>query len=139
MKLTYRIPAFVALLVLFTTEASAQCPGTPNVGFVFAQVRSYTNANPDPDELDAFIGTGCNTAKFKTGSGVSPIACSVITYQVTTPAVRRLNVVWSNNAHNMTNAGCTFICQGGGTCRVRGADALPVELMEFSVKDGDAG
>ena len=43
---------------------------------------------------------------------------------------------WPSAASNTAMNGCTFNCDGG-TCRVRGGDALPVELMEFGIEDDD--
>ncbi len=50
----------------------------------------------------------------------------------------QLLVLFPSATANATGNGCTFNCDGG-TCRVRGGDALPVELMDFSVEGAADG
>ena len=38
-----------------------------------------------------------------------------------------------NSAANTTTNGCNFMCEGG-SCIVRGGDALPAELMNFAIE-----
>jgi len=124
--------AFVGISFLYTNASSAQCPvdtmGSRGALGNGAYVNSMFFSLPDPDELYNFIGPGgCTTMKF----GVNPPnLCDV----VVDPGVAAvLFVGFAATSHNITGNGCTFNC-AGGTCRVRGGDALPVELMEFSVE-----
>ncbi len=77
------------------------------------------------------IGTGCTTVAFGTNP---PVLCTALTNTFGSPpnVLGRLKVQWAASAGNTSANGCSFNCQGG-TCRVRGGDGLPVELMEFSV------
>jgi len=105
----------------------SQCPGTPvTTQSLSVYVYSTPSVHVDPDPIADFIGTGCTTAKF--GSN-PPDNCG---YQ-NTPGLAILTASWMNAAFNVISNGCTFNCQGGGTCRLRGDDGLPVELLDFSV------
>ncbi len=121
-------------------RVSAQCPGTLMVrtfpgGTHSAQAMSANTGSPGP--LYLFIGattTSCTTAKFGTKP---PTRCQLS--QNTSGATfftAGLVAVWPAVPPTPTAHGCVFNCPGG-TCRVRGGDGLPVELMGFSV-DGDA-
>ncbi len=118
---------FGAVVGMWSSSALAQCPGSDFLaGGAAAQARSFTNVNPDPDELLAFIGTGCTTSMFGTPA---PTGCAVDTGA----PIIALVAQFAASGDNTTGAGCVFNCQGG-TCRVRGADALPVELLQFSAE-----
>ncbi len=109
----------------------AQCPidtgGTVTAFGTNAQLISYPGLLPDPDELFDFIGPGgCTTATFGPNP---PTNCRTFR----SPSIAALLLYFSNPGSNTSSNGCTFNCDGG-TCRVRGGDALPVELMDFSVE-----
>ncbi len=119
--------------IILPTQLRAQCPGSmtrvtnvPSGMFYRALMSSDVASNPPPAELDLFIGTGCTAESF--GTGV--INCSVNDLSF----INQLQVRFDNSAANSNMNGCTFNCEGG-TCRVRGGDALPVELMDFGIND----
>ena len=131
-RFLYTRAVFLLAFALFPyTAESQQCPGTnfTTITAMVARASSMTATNPDPDELAIFISAGCTTDMFGPNP---PNLCSVFTAGGGNPA---LQAFWVATTQNVTSNGCTFNCPGG-TCRVRGADALPVELMEFSIENG---
>ena len=119
-----------AMVIIAPQYTQAQCYGVQNVTMMTAQVQEISAA---PGPLYSFIGGGCATAVFGPNP---PTMC--MTYKAIPPVffTARLRAVWSSSADNVTANGCTFVCPGG-TCRVRGGDALPVELLDFSVDGSD--
>ncbi len=95
-----------------------------------AQRNSYGTGAGVGHPLYDFIGGGCTTT-MKYGPN-PPSSCSDFVGLGETWVVE-LQARFSESAHNTTQNGCTFMCPGG-TCRVRGGDALPVELMHFGVE-----
>ncbi len=121
----------IAILCIAPQYMQAQCPGSQMVvTMTIAQVHELL---PAPGPLYAFIGGGCTTtAVFGPNP---PTQCPTFT-GMGAFYTARLRAVWANSVDNSTANGCTFICPGG-TCRVRGGDALPVELMDFTIGESD--
>ena len=127
-----QVVVVAAVILMAPSEGRAQCPASQfYVADVVAIAYSYTPDNPDPNELDDFIGNGCATVKFGTSP---PHICTV--YNI--PPDISLVVEFTAPSANVTGNGCVFVCQNG-ICTVRGGDGLPVELMEFSIEDGETG
>ena len=122
------------LLFCASFSASAACPGTQSILSRLAIVNSSKLSSPGPAYL--FIGTGCTVM----GYGPNPPTfCNAVKSTSPFPSgisyVAFFHLAFPDNAHNITQNGCTFACDGGANvCRVRGGDALPVELMDFSVQ-----
>ncbi len=123
------ILGLLALLgfLAIASESAAQCPGVPVITGTEAYVSSAPSVSPDPDEIFDFIGTGCTTGMFGTNP---PGSCQWFA----SPGLAILAATWPDSANNATGNGCTFNCQGGGTCRLRGGDGMPVELMDFAIE-----
>ena len=130
------ILAMVCLALLIPRPSSSECPVDTYSGFInvtgtYVLISSFPFSFPDPDELADFIGTGgCTTSRFGPNPPTNCIANATL-------ISASIVVEFSNVAHNTILNGCTFNCDGG-TCRVRGGDALPVELMGFSVEGEDS-
>ncbi len=123
------LAVLILLYCSYATGVHAQCPGENTVVAYGVVAMSSMSSGGFTDTLDTFIGTGCTTAMFGT---MAPIICQ----SQDNPSLKRLTVAWSFDASNTTGNGCTFNCQGG-TCRIRGGDALPVELMDFGIEVDD--
>jgi hypothetical protein len=134
----FAVVAVVAILAI-ASPSWAECPGPIQSGSA-RQVSQFSygpgmgTGNPFFD----FIGpVACATVKFGT---MQPTFCQALAQNLTTIFSAGANVRWGSasaaTANNTAN-GCTFICQGG-SCRMRGGDTLPVELMDFSVDDDAA-
>lgn len=118
-------------LVMSNPVLAQQCPGNAtilsNTMFHLAYVSSNPGGTMGP--LYDFIGIGCSSTAFGT---MAPTQCN----SVKTTTTARLTAQFANAISNTTMNGCIFNCQGG-TCRVRGGDALPVELMDFEINEED--
>lgn len=126
-KVFARFSFSLAVLVVLAGTAKAQCPGVPVISGTEAYVSSSPVGDPDPDEISALIGGGCTTGMFGPNP---PDNCS----HNVTPMLAILVAVWGDSAHNVSANGCTFNC-GGGSCRIRGGDGLPVELLDFGISN----
>ena len=114
------------------------CPGTPSVMGRTARVLStaacsgatqITMAGP----LGLFIfqpGGGCNCGS---SFGTPPTSTYQYAAQGGGSCQVSLMIRFATTGQNITANGCDWNC-GGNTCTMRGGDALPVELMEFSVE-----
>ena len=124
------VVGFVLLVtVAVVSPADAQCPGTmqyASMNWAFA----ISTAPWPTGSLYLFIGGGCTTSMFGPNP---PTACQ----SVNTTTTARLTAIFSMTTHNVTANGCVFNC-ALGTCRVRGGDGLPVELMYFDVEGDEA-
>ena len=130
-KLIGQLVVLAAVALMAPTEGLAQCPASQfYASGISAIASSYTPDNPDPNELDDFIGNGCAKVPFGTSP---PDVCTA--YNI--PPDIALVVEFPSSAANVTGNGCIFICQNG-ICTVRGGDGLPVELMEFKIEGGVA-
>ena len=140
---------FVSRLMVFTVFgfiamssgiARAECPvfATRSVFSGYAIVKTNDPGSTQPSHpLKDFFGGNCTTNKALWATGmfgaIPPIYCSIVT-ATNNPNLLGLTAVWGTSsmgtASNTTMNGCTFTCNGN-SCRVRGADGLPVELMSF--------
>ena len=79
-----------------------------------------------------FIGTGgCMTAMLGPNP---PTLCSANRTYTFGTFLAVLQAKWTTPADNMAANRCRFTCDGG-VCEVRGEDALPVELLDFSIDE----
>jgi len=116
----------VVLSSMAVVSANAQCPGTArSTNGVFAYVVSNNPGTMGP--LYLLNTPPCTTMVFGT---MAPTDCNFV--HTTTTA--RLTARFAATASNTSANGCIFNC-GGGSCIVRGGDALPVELMEFTIDE----
>lgn len=130
-----QVTVFVAslLLLLAVGPARGECPGMPTTQSPGPPATTYVasvfaNMAPSLTQAQNFIGTGCTVMTF--GSNVA--SCNT---NNTSMFVNFIASFSSAAANNMAN-GCIFTCDGmANTCRVRGGDGLPVELMEFGIND----
>ncbi len=129
----------LACILMWARPAPAQCPGTthyttsqPPSGY-FALVYSQNRNSPGP--LVDLIGSGCTAVPFGPNPPISCLALRFVTSSYgSLTYTGLLTVSFLTGAANVTANGCLFNCEGG-SCRVRGGDALPVELMSFSVDE----
>ncbi len=125
----------ITLLLFIPSVVRSQCPLDASGYRSVVNNRAFNASAPyihaDPDEIYDFIGPGgCTGIPYGPNP---PTQC--LAFRSSYEAGLQAN--WPLTASNTTANGCTFNCDGG-TCRVRGGDALPVELMEFSVEDEDS-
>lgn len=106
--------------------AGAQCPGNGLISGREALVAQQGMAG-----LYTLIGTGCTANYF---GSMQPSQCSAIMGSFGGVAYAQVRAIWPDASSNTTMNGCNFIC-GGGACTIRGGDALPVELLDFSVHE----
>ena len=119
--------------VLHSAPLLAVCPGDNAWVFTDRVLRSSTNFG-GPGPLHAFIGGGCGTNKI--GSNTSNFTCHVNSPVSGSAYYARLSVRFNNATSNTTGRRCEFAC-GNGSCVMQGGDGLPVELMEFSIGEGE--
>ncbi len=131
----------LAFVLMWARPAPAQCPGTTHYtssnppSIYGAEVYSRRSHNPGP--LHVFIGAGCTAVRTGTNP---PGTCAASNWTSNSYGslvyYAFLEVTFPSGAANATANGCIFNCEGG-SCRVRGGDGLPVELMSFSVGEGE--
>ena len=133
---------FVAVFICWSVlPVDAQCPGfhwatdVTSVNWYEARALSTKFVPATSKPLYDFIGGGpCSTTKFGPNP---PTQCSWVTGYIystlTNYYTANLIARFASAAANTTANGCIFVCPGG-TCRVRGGDALPIELMDFAVE-----
>ena len=62
--------------------------------------------------------------------------CTVIFVSNAITKFATVKAMWlTTAAQGQTLNGCRFNCPGGTSCRLRGSDALPVELLDFAIGD----
>lgn len=143
-----RLTVFLFLLLMAWGFASAQpCPGEHHV--VAGRFALVSSSAAVPGPLYGFIiqgGLNCNIGIPWGPLSLQPQSCrgSAITTtsgsSSTTVYYAYFSAVWPNETARINAgdaAGCSFIC-GGSACQVRGSDALPVELMGFSIDEDEA-
>ena len=126
----FTLSSVSALLFAPQSVHAQACPGTQTgVGGTGAFMASSATV---PGAAYNFVGTGCTGMSF----GHSTIDCLggrgtfIPTTEVYYTAFFQASF---NSAANTTMNGCVFMCEGG-TCIVRGGDALPAELMNFAIE-----
>ena len=132
----------VTFLIFIPGEAKAQqCPGVLHGALTSPMTPTQVSATArgvgrgSGNALYDFIGpTGCMATA--TGvTGAKPVCFASRAYSARASDFgASLIARFAMASHNTIGAGCIFNCPGG-SCRVRGGDALPVELMGFSVNE----
>jgi len=126
----HRLLLVLALMMVMGNSVAQQCLGTGTLATGgFASMFSSGSSGP----LHNFIGMALNCTTVMYGPN-PPVFCAV----QNNSSLAQLAATFASPASSMPSNGCSFMCPGG-TCQVRGGDALPVELMEFSVSVTNEG
>ncbi len=129
-------------VMISSSTVEAQCPGSAGVGTQGGYPAAWRGSSSNGTSvmgtgapLFDWVGGGCATMKFGANPPALCFATRNATHNGTSNDYRTafLSANFAVASHNMTSNGCTFVC-GGGTCKVRGGDALPVELLGFGVE-----
>ena len=129
------------MLFMWVT-ANAQCPGTgqrfaANTYGTMYYFGNYMASAMGPGPLNSFILNGtnmvaCTTAKFGPNPPDTCVAATSVDLDNDGVFGSAIGPLFLNFSQNVTQNGCSFTCPGG-SCRVRGGDGLPVELILFEV------
>ena len=128
------LPVMVTLVLVSSLVLGQQCPGGPP-GFqpnmtspTLISASSMTTAGP----IAAFIGGGCTMTMM--GGPTAPNTCLALNSPGSTPDAV-LFAGWLGAGGSKVSNYCVFSGCAGGTCIIRGADGLPVELLDFYIEE----
>ena len=127
-----KITAAVVFLVCFAWFVSAQCPGPPAV--VGGGTVSKVSTGGPIGSLWTFVSTGTDSSATCMGAPYGPTAPTLCEATRSGTMTARINILFPLGGNNTAANYCIFNCNG--TCRMRGGDGLPVELMDFSIDEG---
>ncbi len=145
LRKTVAIAAIMTIGLVFLTPSPAPAQPCLSSGSLYGSVHAAAGVVArfsDGNAAYAYAKANCDrkvTGKTPSGTpfgpaSLQPYECRWSVWTVAGGGVLA-NARWTGTKRIAAGdaAGCVFMC-GGKTCRVRGSDGLPVELLQFGVE-----